>query len=478
MVVAERWRHLSFDASREFLSRWWLAAAAPAPKPLDPFGERGLRGKVQLPHGSGSAGSESCSTWIFVSSLLLLAFCAAAALALWLLGRAKRAGSASPASEDAPLNKGPARAEVPREVAKNQDPPAASNLLSSMAFWRSNDGKAAESAGTTGADDYVFGDSRPVTVKVVSAKGLRNADPIGFGKSDPYCICQVVGKPKAMFETSTIKDSLDPTWEHESELSAFCVGDSLEFSIYDKDAFPKKDELLGKVAVPYHLFQNGFRGDLELADPGGLGNAGPSVRLEISFADMARQQAEPKQQEAKPQSLLSMAGPSWLTGGLRQAPSETTPRPADGELSARWVEEAKKGMPSISPAQQTQLESITKQGRVELDSFTRELRLKKGIEFDSDPLRFKNDAEVQATLKDAAEVMKTLSTTVWCIEGHSEQRFGKLERGAHEVSLGHAELVKKSLIAFGIDAGRLQTLGLPGNKGNNKEGIVLRITSY
>eukprot|EP00928_Gymnodinium_smaydae_P045752 TRINITY_DN3045_c0_g1_i1.p1 TRINITY_DN3045_c0_g1~~TRINITY_DN3045_c0_g1_i1.p1 ORF type:complete len:774 (+),score=55.45 TRINITY_DN3045_c0_g1_i1:89-2410(+) len=105
-------------------------------------------------------------------------------------------------------------------------------------------------------------------VKIVSARGLRDADPVGFGKSDPYCVCEISGKPNSRSRTQVVDNCLDPVWNHVCELGDVAAGDTLEFAVYDKDQWPKRDDLLGKARMPSCLFYpGGFRGEIELVDP-------------------------------------------------------------------------------------------------------------------------------------------------------------------------------------------------------------------
>ncbi len=107
-----------------------------------------------------------------------------------------------------------------------------------------------------------------VKIGIISARGLRNADGMMSGKSDPYCICRVRGKKATEFQTVTKNDTLDPVWNLEKELTGVIgKGDILDFEVWDKD--PVGSDALGKVSLPSERFlTNGFDGELELADAG------------------------------------------------------------------------------------------------------------------------------------------------------------------------------------------------------------------
>merc|ERR1712048_1315554 len=103
-------------------------------------------------------------------------------------------------------------------------------------------------------------------------RGLRNAD-WGLGvqandKSDPYCICEIKGKPRSKFKTKTIEDSCDPVWNHEASIFEYAEGDTITFSVWDKDTV-KWDDKLGNATLSSAQFHSGgFNGELQLADAG------------------------------------------------------------------------------------------------------------------------------------------------------------------------------------------------------------------
>jgi len=106
-------------------------------------------------------------------------------------------------------------------------------------------------------------------VIIVSASGLRNADHLpGQGLSDPYCVCQIPGKPASRFQTKVVDDSLDPVWEHVQEVQGYTIGDSLDFVVWDKDPGTSGD-LLGRAKLAgSQFYPSGFDGEVELKDAG------------------------------------------------------------------------------------------------------------------------------------------------------------------------------------------------------------------
>mmetsp|Transcript_62171 Transcript_62171/g.180274 ORF Transcript_62171/g.180274 Transcript_62171/m.180274 type:complete len:524 (+) Transcript_62171:58-1629(+) len=119
-------------------------------------------------------------------------------------------------------------------------------------------------------------------INIVGAKNLPNAD--SFGKSDPFCVCEIVGDKKSRFQTKVINDNCDPVWNHCVLLSGFGLNDKLRFEVWDKDTFAKND-LLGHIEIGRGKFvPYAFSGDLPLT-PFGVGKAAPqqsTLRVHIS----------------------------------------------------------------------------------------------------------------------------------------------------------------------------------------------------
>jgi len=107
--------------------------------------------------------------------------------------------------------------------------------------------------------------TRPLEVKILSGKDLPNLDIPGVtGKSDPYCLCELVGKPRTRFTTKTVQDNLNPTWDFTQEFTFYADSDVLKFAVYDADDL-KDDDLLGEATLPLQdLGPQGFSGDLPL----------------------------------------------------------------------------------------------------------------------------------------------------------------------------------------------------------------------
>eukprot|EP00928_Gymnodinium_smaydae_P079412 TRINITY_DN6334_c0_g2_i1.p1 TRINITY_DN6334_c0_g2~~TRINITY_DN6334_c0_g2_i1.p1 ORF type:complete len:1491 (+),score=333.93 TRINITY_DN6334_c0_g2_i1:65-4537(+) len=132
-------------------------------------------------------------------------------------------------------------------------------------------------------------------VDVLSAHGLPNMDGCLAGTSDPYCICEIVGKEdNSHFKTKVINNCEDPVWNHSGIMYAYLIGDNLKFHVWDKDTFPKPDQLIGSCELHSSKFaQAGFEGELPLdfiappnstaSDTGATGSAAPAAKRPASL---------------------------------------------------------------------------------------------------------------------------------------------------------------------------------------------------
>jgi len=113
------------------------------------------------------------------------------------------------------------------------------------------------------------GGARPevkLKVKLLGATNLKNADWVG--KSDPFCICQVLGKPDSKFQTEVVNNNLNPEWNAEFIVEDFVSGDTLDFSIFDHDPTNQNARLGTATLTSKDFLPNGFHGALPLIEPG------------------------------------------------------------------------------------------------------------------------------------------------------------------------------------------------------------------
>lgn len=181
-------------------------------------------------------------------------------------------------------------------------------------------------------------------VTIVSAEGLYQSDGWLTGKSDPYVICEVPGKPKQKIQTPVINNTLNPTWNHTDVIRNYTMGDGLEFQVWDSDF--GKDQLLGKFTLSHADFSpNGCEGAAQLeGSPHATGTL--SILITVQPADeedaaaapedgvVVAQNTMPPEITAAPVAASTMpapAAPVYTTMGAANAavmPGQTAPMPA------------------------------------------------------------------------------------------------------------------------------------------------------
>mmetsp|Transcript_54031 Transcript_54031/g.126173 ORF Transcript_54031/g.126173 Transcript_54031/m.126173 type:complete len:808 (-) Transcript_54031:80-2503(-) len=110
-----------------------------------------------------------------------------------------------------------------------------------------------------------------IEVKIVKARGLRNADTVPLtGKSDVYCRCVVLGKPDTGVVTKVQHDTTEPVWDEAFVLADYQQGEHLRFQLFDQDwRIIKEDDYLGSVVLDSQRFcPQGFDGELRLTGAG------------------------------------------------------------------------------------------------------------------------------------------------------------------------------------------------------------------
>jgi len=104
-------------------------------------------------------------------------------------------------------------------------------------------------------------------VIIEGAHGLRDADRGFAGNlSDPFCLCEVPGRPHATFRTRVVKNNLNPRWDYASVLSNITLEDKLVFTVYDAD-YSGAGEVLGTATLGLNSIPiNGLQAELTLVD--------------------------------------------------------------------------------------------------------------------------------------------------------------------------------------------------------------------
>mmetsp|Transcript_119886 Transcript_119886/g.334472 ORF Transcript_119886/g.334472 Transcript_119886/m.334472 type:complete len:405 (-) Transcript_119886:122-1336(-) len=103
-------------------------------------------------------------------------------------------------------------------------------------------------------------------VNIMRARGLRGSDVQPLGMTDPYCVCEIPGKPDAKVQTLAINGEGGVEWNHEGKITHVARGDSLRCTVYERDAV--ENNLLGRVVLTSRRIGTGFKGELRLSETG------------------------------------------------------------------------------------------------------------------------------------------------------------------------------------------------------------------
>jgi len=91
------------------------------------------------------------------------------------------------------------------------------------------------------------------------------ADTLGL--SDPYVVATIPGKKNTTYKTKYIEQDLNPVWNEQWEVPGFELGDTMKFTVWDKD-FITSDDLLGRCSLSADELAGGFDGELMLDEAG------------------------------------------------------------------------------------------------------------------------------------------------------------------------------------------------------------------
>lgn len=129
-------------------------------------------------------------------------------------------------------------------------------------------------------------------VLIKGAKGLPPADP--NGKSDPFCVFQIEGKPYTRCSTKIIRKTLEPQWDEEfDDKYRYREGDTVTFEIFDYDQGGKFD-LLGQCSIHSNQFhsQGGFEGSIPLTDVS-MKNFNPTLQVALHIRSLMPEPERP-----------------------------------------------------------------------------------------------------------------------------------------------------------------------------------------
>jgi len=161
-------------------------------------------------------------------------------------------------------------------------------------------------------------------VRILSARNLPSADVylLSQASSDPYCKCEVVGKPQSgRFRTKTVDKTLFPVWNHQHRMRGYEKGDNLIFTIYDEDQFSADDELGHAVLKSGEFHDCGFFGELRLQNC----EEESYIKVQVSnfegvFADGVQEEKEAVVAPSKLQILRNGLGviANWICGSKKK----------------------------------------------------------------------------------------------------------------------------------------------------------------
>jgi len=145
-------------------------------------------------------------------------------------------------------------------------------------------------------------ETKSITVSILSASGIREAGWIG--KSNPYCSVEMDSWKCVKKKTSCKERTSQPIWNEDLVVADYRVGQALVFKLWDKNKWPKSDDLLGTATLRSDEFlPNGtgeFPVELELCETG----LTTKTTLKVSISMQSRATFE------KRNSAASSSGPS------------------------------------------------------------------------------------------------------------------------------------------------------------------------
>jgi len=147
-----------------------------------------------------------------------------------------------------------------------------------------------------------------VQVSIVEARGLRKADLLS--DSDPFCVCQVLGRPESTWQTAWKQNTHDPEWNEMRELVTYRKQDSIEFSVYDYDdgfwCIADSKDFLGKATLKSDQFHPaGFHGVLPLE---GAGKGKQStIKVIVELLDTSERPSMMQEQAFQPVAGINSA---------------------------------------------------------------------------------------------------------------------------------------------------------------------------
>jgi len=103
-----------------------------------------------------------------------------------------------------------------------------------------------------------------LTVAIVGARGLRGVDWFPGTDRFLFCTLSIQSQQGELHRTRLVKDTVAPFWREEAPVGMYCLGDALEFCVWDADA-SGEGSVLGEAVLESEDFAGrGFNGEVQL----------------------------------------------------------------------------------------------------------------------------------------------------------------------------------------------------------------------
>lgn len=100
-----------------------------------------------------------------------------------------------------------------------------------------------------------------------------------------FCTCYLEGKPDSELATKLVENTLSPVWNHRAEMLEYKAGDSLVFTVWDKDIRGELDTLLGRATISAADIEKGVDGEVRLTSQQARGK--PQLQVKVKVAPRA-----------------------------------------------------------------------------------------------------------------------------------------------------------------------------------------------
>lgn len=216
-----------------------------------------------------------------------------------------------------------------------------------------------------------------LNIRIVEAKDLSVGVNV-LTDNKLWCSCEVKvadGRANPSKCQTEVHRSLSPVWAENHVLEQWCVGEALEFKIFDKGVFGSK--LVGSVSLPSDGFYHAdFDGWLSLSTKGQL-------HVIVGTPSSSRRRSSPEKLESartNRSDKLESDRSDQASPGSQPASSRTDAAHSPRKLK-RGTWQQKHDVPQLSSDKEDELQAILAENRVVIDYDIREVKPLKDIEF-------------------------------------------------------------------------------------------------